>query len=58
MSTNVTHVTKHMNKMTQAMDTPEASVTSLWDMLTSSPWCKTILIIAFPSPGDLPDPGR
>ena len=45
MSTNVTHFTKHMNKMTQAMDTPEASVTSLWDMLTSSPWWKTILII-------------
>ena len=30
MSTNVTHFTKHMNKMIQAIDTPEASVTSLW----------------------------
>ena len=37
MSTNVTHFTRHMNKMTQTMDIPEASVTSLWDMLTSSP---------------------
>ena len=44
MSTNVTHFTKHMNKMTQAMDTPEASVTSFWDMLTSSPWWKTFLL--------------
>ena len=31
--------------MIQAMDSPEASVTSLWEMLTSSPWWKTILII-------------
>ena len=45
MSTNVTHFTKHMNKMIQAMDSPEASVTSLWETLTSSPWWKTILII-------------
>ena len=30
MSTNVTHFTKHMNKMIPAMDTPEASTTSLW----------------------------
>ena len=30
MSTNVTHFTKYMNKMIQAIDTPEASVTSLW----------------------------
>ena len=30
MSTNVTHFTKHMNKMIQAIDTPEVSVTSLW----------------------------
>ena len=45
MSANVTHFTKHMNKMIQAMDSPEASVTSLWEMLTSSPWWKTILII-------------
>ena len=29
MSTNVTHFTKHMNKMIQATDTPEASVTSV-----------------------------
>ena len=36
MSTNVTHFTKHMNKMTQAMDTPEASIASLWETLTSS----------------------
>ena len=44
MSTNVTHFTKHMNKMIQAMDAPEASIASLWEMLTSSPWWKTILI--------------
>ena len=44
MSTNVTHFTKHMNKMIEAMDTPEASIASLWEMLTSSPWWKTILI--------------
>ena len=37
--------TKHMNKMIQAMDSPEALVTSLWETLTSSPWWKTILII-------------
>ena len=37
-STNAIHFTKHMNKMIQAMDSPEASVTSLWEMLTSSPW--------------------
>ena len=37
MSTNVTHFTKHMNKMIQAMGSPEASVTSLWEILTSSP---------------------
>ena len=45
MSTNFTHFTKHMNKMIQAMDSPEASVTSLWERLTSSPWWKTILIV-------------
>ena len=45
MSTNVTHFTKHVNKMIQAMDSPEPSVTSLWEILTSSPWWKTILII-------------
>ena len=44
MSTNVTHLTKHMNKMIGAMDTPEASIASLWERLTSSPWWKTILI--------------
>ena len=31
--------------MIQAMDSPEASFTSLWEMLTSSPWWKTILIV-------------
>ena len=31
--------------MIQAMDSPEASVTSLWEMLTSPPWWKTVLII-------------
>ena len=45
MSINITHFTKHMNKMIQAMDSPEASVTSLWEMLTSSPWWNTILIV-------------
>ena len=44
MSTNVTHFTKHMNKMIEAMDTPEASIASHWEMLTSSSWWKTILI--------------
>ena len=43
MSTNVTHFTKHMNRMTQAMDTPEDSTASLWT-LTSSPRWKIILI--------------
>ena len=45
MSTNVTHFTKHMKKMIQAMDSPEVSVTSLLEMLTSSLWWKTILIM-------------
>ena len=45
ISTNVTHFTKHMNKITQPMDSPEASVTSLWETLISSPWWKNILII-------------
>ena len=31
--------------MIQAMDSPEASVTTLWETLTSSPWWKAILII-------------
>ena len=44
MRTNVTHFTKHVNQMIEAMDTPEASITSLWEMLTSSPLWKTILI--------------
>ena len=44
MSTNVTHFTKHMNKMIEAMDTPEASISSLWEMVTSSPWWKAVLI--------------
>ena len=44
MSTNVIHFTKHMNKMIEAMDTPEASIASLWETLTSSPRWKTILI--------------
>ena len=43
-STNVTHFAKHMNKMIEAMDTPEASIATLWEKLTSSPWWKTILI--------------
>ena len=37
-STNVTHFIKYMNEMIQAMDSPEASVTSLWEMLTISSW--------------------
>ena len=44
MSMNVTHFTKHMNRMIEAMDTPEASIASLWETLTSSPWWTTILI--------------
>ena len=43
-STSVTHFTKHINKMIQAMDTPEASIASLWETLTSSSWWKTIVI--------------
>ena len=31
--------------MIQAVDSLEASVTALWETLTSSPWWKTILII-------------
>ena len=31
--------------MIQAMNTPEASVASIWETLTSSPWWKTILIV-------------
>ena len=44
MNTNVTHFTKHMNKMIEAMDTPEASIASLLETLASSPWWTTILI--------------
>ena len=44
MSTNVTHFPKHMNKMIQTMDSPEGSVTSLWEIISSPRW-KTILII-------------
>ena len=44
MSTNVTHFTKHTNKMTGAMDIPEASIASFLETLTSSPWWGTILI--------------
>ena len=44
MSTNVTHFTKHMNKMIGPMDTPEASIASLLEIVTCSPWWKTILI--------------
>ena len=43
-STHVTHFTKHMNRMIEAMDTPEASIASLWETLSSSPWWTTILI--------------
>ena len=42
MST-VIHLTKHMNKMIEAMDIPEASTASFWEMLTNAPWWKTIL---------------
>ena len=45
MRTNVTHFTKHMNKIIQAMYSPESSVSSLWETLASSPWWKTIIII-------------
>ena len=42
-SPNVIHFTKHMNKMTGAMDIPEVSIASFGEMLTSAPWWKTIL---------------
>ena len=38
MSTNVILITIHMIKMIQVMYSPEASVTILWEVLTSSPW--------------------
>ena len=38
MSTNVILITIHMMKMIQVMYSPEASVTILWEVLTSSPW--------------------
>ena len=44
MNTDVTHFTKHMTKKIGAMETPEASIASLWEMVASSPWRKTILI--------------
>ena len=44
VSNNVTHFTKHIIKMIEAVDTLEASIDSLWETLTSSPWWKTILI--------------
>ena len=44
ISTNVTHFSKHINKMIEAMDTSEASIASFWETSTSSPWWKTILI--------------
>ena len=44
MSINVTHFTKHVNKMIKAMDIPEASISSLWKTLISSSWGKTILV--------------
>ena len=33
LSTVVTHFTKHMTTMTGAMETPEASIASLWETL-------------------------
>ena len=30
--------------MIEAMDIPEASITSFWEMLTSAPWWKTIFL--------------
>ena len=44
MSTDVTHFTERMTKEIGAMETPEASIASLWEMLTSSPRWKTILM--------------
>ena len=37
MSTDVTHFTKHTNKMIGATDTPDASIVSLWETFTRSP---------------------
>ena len=45
LPSNVTHLTKHMNQMIQAMDSPEASVTWLWETLTSFPWWESVLIV-------------
>ena len=45
MNINVTHFTANMNKMIHTMNSPEASVTSLWETLISSPWWKIILIL-------------
>ena len=44
MNTNVTHFTKHITKMIGAMVIHEASIASFSEMLTCSPWWKTILI--------------
>ena len=44
MSADATHFTERMITMIGAMETPEASIASLWEMLTSSPWWKTILM--------------
>ena len=44
MNTNVTQFSKQMDKMIQAVDSPEGSVTSLWEIISSPRW-KTILII-------------
>ena len=38
LNTNVTHFTKHMNKMIGSINTPKASIASLWETLTSFPW--------------------
>ena len=44
MSTDATHFSECVTMMIGAMETPEASIASLWEMLTSSPWWKTILM--------------
>ena len=44
MSTDVIHFTERMTTMIGAMETHEASIASLWETLSSSPWWKTILM--------------
>ena len=44
MSTDATHFSECVTMMIGAMETPEASIASLWEMVASSPWRKTILI--------------